>query len=329
MIKQYLISKYPDAKANCDDVNLPFYNYEQWYLSRFSFPFIYGVDRDGNDFVLLGGRCGTHSEIISDFYTELHCMGCGERNKLFCGRVFENNSSNGNVPKGFLTVWVSDTPEEYTSSKRMKRIYELLKKQNVDILNYSIFVEEENNIMLEEKRERALYEISVKDYIALNIRSLSYLPLAYERQERCSNSKYNRPEWEQFDDGSGNNYLGWHLLTRQDESRNMKKNLIRINENLINEIVKKSVKRILKEIYENGNGNDITEQLVSTIKQIFKTTNLKYRMAEYTPAFKMAIENGASQDVLINAFKTCGLDCTTNPRSKTRFDEIWGSLSNG
>lgn len=103
----------------------------------------------------------------------------------------------------------------------------------------------------------------------------------------------------------------------------MKKNIVKLNEKtiykLVSDIVNESVKRYLKE------GND-TGDLCGMIKSTYKSTNLKYRMQEYEGVFKYAIENGYSKEDLIGAFRQCGLDCTTNPRSKARFDDIWNSL---
>lgn len=111
----------------------------------------------------------------------------------------------------------------------------------------------------------------------------------------------------------------------------MKKNIVRLDEkkfaNLIRMMVNESIKRILK---EDAVGNGI-QDMCSLIKQIYNSVSLRYRMAEYEDVFKMAIENGYPKEDLIQAFKQCNLDCTTNPRSKARFDEIWNSLggSNG
>lgn len=68
-----------------------------------------------------------------------------------------------------------------------------------------------------------------------------------------------------------------------------------------------------------------TQELCNMINQIFKSVRLKYRMQEYEEVFKTAINNGCSKQDLIAAFDKCNLDCTTNPRSKNRFEEIWAS----
>lgn len=88
---------------------------------------------------------------------------------------------------------------------------------------------------------------------------------------------------------------------------------------IVEKIVLESVRRYLKE------SND-TQELCNMIKQIYKSVSLRYRMQEYEEVFSTAINNGYSKQDLIDAFKQCGLDCTTNPRSQKRFDEIWNSL---
>lgn len=104
----------------------------------------------------------------------------------------------------------------------------------------------------------------------------------------------------------------------------MKVSKKKLNEQQLSKIVEKivmeSVRRYLKE--ENGG----TQEMCNMIRQIFKSVSLRYRMQEYEEVFKMAVNNGYSKQDLINAFSQCGLDCTTNPRSQKRFDEIWASV---
>lgn len=104
----------------------------------------------------------------------------------------------------------------------------------------------------------------------------------------------------------------------------MKVSKKKLNEQQLSKIVEKivmeSVRRYLKE--ENGG----TQEMCNMIRQIFKSVSLRYRMQEYEEVFKMSVNNGYSKQDLINAFSQCGLDCTTNPRSQKRFDEIWASV---
>lgn len=88
--------------------------------------------------------------------------------------------------------------------------------------------------------------------------------------------------------------------------------------NVISNVVCESLKSYLKEECD-------TQELCNMINQIFKSVRLKYRMQEYEEVFKTAINNGCSKQDLIAAFGKCNLDCTTNPRSKNRFEEIWAS----
>lgn len=94
--------------------------------------------------------------------------------------------------------------------------------------------------------------------------------------------------------------------------------------NIISNVINESIKRYLKEECDK-------QELCGMIKRIYKSVSLRYRMQEYEEVFKAAINNGCTKQELIDAFKQCNLDCTTNPRSKKRFDEIWNSLggSNG
>lgn len=89
--------------------------------------------------------------------------------------------------------------------------------------------------------------------------------------------------------------------------------------NIISNVINESIKRYLKEECDK-------QELCGMIKRIYKSVSLRYRMQEYEEVFKTAINNGCTKQELIDAFKECNLDCTTNPRSRKRFNEIWDSL---
>lgn len=200
MITKYKIKDYPEAHVECDDLNLPFYNFNEWFQNKSSIPFIYGEKDDGNDFVLLGNWGGTHSEIFSDFRKELRDSGLPTRYKALCARIFAYNSLDEDAPSGFLTAWVSEEPDGYSSSERLKRITELLAKNNFDISNVSIMVEYYSGNILEDIGESrdGIYEVRVSDYITLGLSSFKEIPDAYERQERRRNSGGSKSKWHEL-----------------------------------------------------------------------------------------------------------------------------------
>ena len=197
MITKYDIQEYPNAHVECDDMNLPFYDFNEWYRCKSSIPFIYGVKNDGTDFVLLGTWGGTHSEIFSDMRMELHEIGCDTRNKALCARIYKYNGSDKDAPSGFLTAWVSGEPDGYSSSERFVKISELLAKNNFDISNVSIIIEYFSGNILESAGESkdGIYEVRVSDYITMGLSSFNEIPDAYERQKRRKSSGAHKSKW--------------------------------------------------------------------------------------------------------------------------------------
>ena len=229
--------------VECDDIIIPDYGVNITFTDSHCFPFIYGFDNNGRDFVLIGTNGGTHSEIFSDFKAELDKIGINSRYKVLCARIWNINSSKKKFPKKVITLWTDDTPEELTSSKSFARIKELLAHQNINISNASIAVDSENNIVLEDygDAEDGIYIISLSDYIFKNFSSAKEIPQEYlrEKRKRSSGVVGGKPSWHD---------LPYRLYRWQsDEGKTIK-----ISQKVIVEIVKECLKEILKENKKMG-----------------------------------------------------------------------------
>lgn len=229
--------------VECDDIVIPDYGVNVTFTDGNCFPFIYGFDNNGKDFVLLGERGGTHAGIFSDFKAELEKIGINSRYKVLCARIWNINPSTKKFPKKIITLWADDTPEELTSSKSFARINELLKYQNINISNASIAVDCENNIILEDYGdvEDGIYIISLSDYIFKNFSSVTEIPKEYlrEKRKRSSGVVGGKPSWHD---------LPYRLYRWQsDEGKTIK-----ISQKVIVEIVRECLKEILKENKKMG-----------------------------------------------------------------------------
>jgi hypothetical protein len=146
--------------------------------------------------------------------------------------------------------------------------------------------------------------------------------LASYRQKQAEDSYFKGDE-EKFQDymkrsSNANRYAGNKIEDGDESDRQSKIKAFQKGE-------KKGERKKLKEdIRDNG-----MHELCNLIKNIYKSARLQYRMSEYEEVFRTAIQNGYSKDDLINAFCKCGLDCTSNPRSIERFNNIWNSLCGG
>lgn len=272
MIQKFSTKSYKKKRvyANCDDLSLPFWGIDEMFTNDNAIPFIYGKKNNGEDFVLLGERGAAHFEIFYTFKNELADIGIKNKNNVLNGRVWNIKSTVKNGPNGILTFWASEGPFR-VSSKLVEKIVLLLKKQNIDVSNYTIVYEnyvyhgqvtvfEESN---DENQKNGVYAISVPDYISLRCDSLEELPEEFERQEKkrsMSNSGMSS-RWKDWDyKGQGIGYLGYHLMTRQDENnnkknvKNMKTNkIIELNEAKLKKIVSETLKRALNELgYKNN-----------------------------------------------------------------------------
>lgn len=248
-----MIRKFPyegEMYAECDSIRLPFWNVSMVYTDRNSIPFLFGKDKEGKWFVLLGKKGGAHNELIWDNVKTLKGFSMDRRNYLL-GRLWIVYSLIEGAPFGIVTVWDGDCPIGYSDSKSFGKIKSLLKEKNIDISEFEIINE----------YDRDIYSVPVDEYISLNLQSTQKLHAAYERQQKIT-QKGGRDKFDAFDyKGNGVGRLGYHLTAYMDENKTNKNNT-------------KMDKRILDE--------KKLEQLVyeCTMDYINSTPELKKRILE-------------------------------------------------
>lgn len=224
MVERFCSKNYDKCLvAVCDDLSLPFWGIYGDYTDDNAIPFIYIYDSMPR--LILGEVGWAHIDIIN---TKLN--GKSYKDKALNGRLWIFNK------KKILTLWAEDAPAELLNHTHINNLADLFKQNKITISNAELVFEANSNNTVKGWFDKTdfiyIYAISVDEYIRKSMTSFADVIKDYQIQQKKSNycgSSINRKEWQQFDDGSGNAYLGYHLMTRMDEN---KKN---INEGILAE----------------------------------------------------------------------------------------------
>lgn len=251
MIERYYSRDYDrngGVCAVCDELVLPFWGINLSYESN-SFPFVAFFNVFNNIIVAIGENGWAHSDVFS------HISNRKDRNECLCGRIW-------NLATPILTIWEDVADRELLSPKSMKKILDELGKKRKDIYSAILIFEALDNGKIKDWGIRPIngfyiYSIPVSEYISNALSSLEDVVKLYEIQEKRKESSIKKPKgkWDEFDyNGNGLGYLGYHLTTRQDESKNV------INEGVLaNELPEDIKMSILNNTTSLGNNPAIPD----------------------------------------------------------------------
>lgn len=230
---------YDDDKCiiDCDGIVIPSHGVRVLYNSNTAKPFIYfephsNNENSGEGIAIVGPNGSTHRGLVNQNMMLIKGKYQVKNEKeLLRGRIWENINDFGDV----ITFW----DEEYInpiSSELINKVKEaLIISDGIDIGDMWISFLCENC---------DFYFITVDDYIFGEYSDKTGLIPAYSKQQSIkkhgtvSSDKYK--DWDYKNQGIG--YLGYHLMTRQDEG---KKTKIVLSESDIKEMVIECIKRIL------------------------------------------------------------------------------------
>lgn len=219
MIERFYSGEYNENfSAVCDEIYLPFWGINEWYESKKAYPFVAYIDEYGKISVAVGKKGWTHNDIFSDIL-DLSV----NRSKSLCGR-FWNLST-----KKILTIW-DDSPSFFLQSSTFSQIVDSLSEEGLSVYNANLIFEAYEDGELKawtygpSEVGFYIYSIPVKDYVSKKMSSFSDVVKEYDIQERKKASLAGAPagRWKNWDyKNQGVGYLGYHLMTRQDENKNM------------------------------------------------------------------------------------------------------------
>ena len=232
MIRKFPYKERVPMFVECDSIKLPFWNVTMDYNDNSSVPFLFGKDKNGKGFVLVGKKGGAHNELICDNKKLLKHISMNRYDYLL-GRIWFIYSLVEGAPLGLITIWDGECPSGYSSSNSFNEIKNLLREKKIDISEFEIITEYNYDI----------YSISVDEYISLNLQNTIKIHTEYERQEKIaqkgSSDKYNAFDYK----GNGVGRLGYHLTAYMDEN-NKNKNNTKMDKKIINE------KKLSQLVYE-------------------------------------------------------------------------------
>ena len=218
MIERFCSKDYENCSfgAVCDEIYLPFWSIKGWYQDNNCFPFIAYFDKH-YIMVSIGGWGGTHAEVLDTLPKGI------DRSNVLCGRYWMYEKTN------ILTIWDDSSSMFFDPQTFSEMIKKIEKISDVDILN-SKYIFEGNY----ENTQRSwgaddsvpyyIYSIPVKEYMSKKMSCPEDVINEYEIQEKKTSLSKNATasRWSNWDyKNQGVGYLGYHLMTRQDESKNM------------------------------------------------------------------------------------------------------------
>ena len=223
---------------DCDGIVIPSHNVKVLYNSNTAMPFVYfdpnsNGDNSGAGVAIVGPYGSTHRDLVNQNMMLIRGKyQIKNEQELLRGRIWENVNDFGDM----ITIW-----DTYyggpISSDLIKRIKE------------SLCIHEEIEIgdmwlsFLCDRNTCDYYLITVDDYIFGGYSDKKDLIAAFEKQGKISHGAPDKyKEWDIYDQGIG--YLGYHLMTRQDESKCKK---LILSESDIKDMVVECVNRILTE----------------------------------------------------------------------------------
>ena len=222
---------------DCDGLVIPSHNVRVLYNSENARPFIYFRPNANNDgpedgIVIVGENGSTHRNLVNMHLMEIKGKYQIKNEKeLLRGRLWYNVNDFGEV----ITLWDKEYIGPITSDlmRRVKNsMYEI---EGIDIGDMWLsFLCEGSDYYMEQ----------VDDYIFGGYSDKTDLIQALAKQEKIMKSgsghsdKYSA--WDYNNQGVG--YLGYHLMTRQDESKNSK---VLFSKSDIKQMVLECVRRIL------------------------------------------------------------------------------------
>lgn len=269
MIRKFPYKERVPMFVECDSIKLPFWNITMDYNSNSSVPFLYGKDKNGKSFVLVGKKGGAHNELIWDNKKILKHISMNRYDYLL-GRIWFIYSLVEGAPLGLITIWDGECPLEYSSSNTFNEIKNLLKEKKIDISKFEIITEYNYDI----------YSISVDEYISLNLQNTRKIHTEYERQEKIA-QKGNSDKYDAFDyKGKGVGRLGYHLTAYMDEN-NDKKNNTKMKKRILDE------NKLAQLVYE------------CTMEYINKTPELKKKLQEKREMRKRALAESKQKQLSV------------------------------
>lgn len=221
---------------DCDGIIIPSHNVRVLYNSNTARPFVYfepnsNYDGQGAGVSIVGPKGSTHRYLVGQNMMLIRGKyQVKEEKKLLRGRIWENVNDFGDM----ITIW-DEFYGEPISSNLISRIKESFH------INEGIEIDDMWLAFLCDKNTCDYYLITVDDYIFGGYSDKKDLIAAFEKQSKMPSGPADKyKDWDYKNQGVG--YLGYHLMTRQDESK-VKKMVF--TESDIRHMVNECVKKIL------------------------------------------------------------------------------------
>lgn len=221
---------------DCDGIVIPSHNVRVLYNSNTARPFVYfdpksNGDNSGTGVAIVGPYGSTHRDLVNQNMMLIRGKyQIKNEQELLRGRIWENVNDFGDM----ITIW-----DTYyggpISSDLINRIRESL------CIHEGIEIDDMWLAFLCDKNTCDYYLITVDDYIFGGYSDKKDLIAAFEKQSKISHGESDKYKaWDIYDQGIG--YLGYHLMTRQDENNGSK---MVFTESDIKHMVNECVKKIL------------------------------------------------------------------------------------
>ena len=217
MIERFCSKDYKGRfTAICDAIYLPFWGIDEVFASQNALPFVLYFNHYGRPKLLIGNKGDGHYDIFED-----NMMDGVDRYDTLCGRVWLEQ------PYNILTVWCDCRSEMLSYDKFSIIANAFYEKEGIDIYNAKLVFEDdcedEPFSFRHDDQTYYIYSISVEDYILLKMKSFKSVINEYNEKENKNKKFRSAPagkwsEWDYKNQGVG--YLGYHLMTRQDENKN-------------------------------------------------------------------------------------------------------------
>lgn len=221
---------------DCDGIVIPSHNVRVLYNSNTARPFVYFVpksngDNSGTGVAIVGPYGSTHRDLVNQNMMLIKGKyQVKNEQELLRGRIWENVNDFGDM----ITIWDTHYGGPITSDL-INRLRESL------CIHEGIEIDDMWLSFLCDKNTSDYYLITVDDYIFGGYSDKKDLIAAFEKQSKVSHGESDKYKaWDIYNQGTG--YLGYHLMTRQDESKNSK---VLFSESDIKQMVLECVRRIL------------------------------------------------------------------------------------